>query len=42
MLTWLVNTAAAAALGFVVGAAIVAVVSALPFGKQRTESAHAS
>ncbi len=34
VLTWLVNTAASAVLGFVVGAAIVGVVSVLPFGKK--------
>lgn len=37
VLEWLVNTAASAALGFTVGAAIVGVVSLLPFGKK---SAH--
>jgi len=42
VLEWLVNTAASAALGFVVGAVVVAVVSVLPFGKKKAESAHVS
>jgi len=39
VLTWLVNTAASAVLGFVVGAAIVGAVSLLPFGKKHPEHA---
>jgi predicted DNA repair protein MutK len=41
VLEWLVNTAASAALGFVVGAALVAVVANLPFGKATGESSPA-
>jgi predicted DNA repair protein MutK len=41
VLEWLVNTAASAALGFVVGAALVAVVANLPFGKGKAESSPA-
>jgi len=39
VLGWLVNTAVSAALGFTVGAAIVAVVSVLPLGKRKAERA---
>jgi hypothetical protein len=38
VLAWLVNTAASAVLGLVVGAVIVAVMAALPFGKQQAPS----
>ena len=41
VLAWLVNTAASAVVGFVVGAVIVLVVSRLPFGKARAEPTHA-
>jgi uncharacterized protein len=41
VLEWLVNTAASAALGLVVGAAIVAVLATLPFGRPKTENAPA-
>jgi predicted DNA repair protein MutK len=37
VLEWLVNTAASAVVGFVVGAAIVGVLSLLPFGKPKAE-----
>ena len=39
VLAWLVNTAASAAVGFVVGALVVGIVAVLPFGKKH--SAHA-
>jgi len=41
VLAWLVNTAASAVVGLVVGALIVLVVSRLPFGKARAEPTHA-
>jgi len=41
VLAWLVNTAASAVVGFVVGAVIALVVSRLPFGKARAEPTHA-
>jgi predicted DNA repair protein MutK len=34
VLAWLVNTAASAVIGLVVGAVVVAVVHVLPFGKK--------
>jgi hypothetical protein len=40
VLEWTVNTAASAALGFVVGAVLVFAVAALPFGKDRDDQAH--
>jgi hypothetical protein len=39
VLGWLVNTAASAALGFAVGAVVFAVISVLPFGRKKAESA---
>ena len=39
VLSWLVNTAASAVIGFVVGAVVFAVISVLPFGKKKSESA---
>jgi predicted DNA repair protein MutK len=39
VLAWLVNTAASALIGLVVGAAVVAVVSLLPFGRGHAEKA---
>jgi uncharacterized protein len=41
VLSWLVNTAASAVVGFAVGALLVAVVSALPFGRSKAGSAPA-
>ncbi|MFM7065191.1 MAG: DUF808 family protein, partial [Actinomycetes bacterium] len=40
VLSWLVNTAASALVGLVVGSIIVAVVAALPFGKQASTASH--
>ena len=40
VLTWLVNTLASAILGFAVGAAVVGIVSLLPFGKAKGAAAH--
>jgi predicted DNA repair protein MutK len=34
VLAWLVNTAASAVIGLVVGAVVVAIVHVLPFGKR--------
>jgi predicted DNA repair protein MutK len=40
VLAWLANTAASAALGFVVGALLVVVVAALPFGPRHHAASH--
>ena len=39
VLAWLVNTAASAVIGLVVGAVVVAVVHVLPFGKKDSHDA---
>jgi predicted DNA repair protein MutK len=39
VLSWLVNTAASAVVGFVVGSAIVMVVARLPFGRKKADAA---
>jgi predicted DNA repair protein MutK len=41
VLSWLVNTAASAVIGLVVGAIVVAVVSVLPFGKKKADATSA-
>lgn len=40
VLAWLVNTAASAVIGLVVGAVVVAVVHVLPFGRRKDDAAH--
>jgi predicted DNA repair protein MutK len=40
-LAWVVNTAASAVIGLVVGAIVVAIVHVLPFGKKKDEHATA-
>jgi predicted DNA repair protein MutK len=40
VLEWLVNTAASAVIGLVVGSIIVGIVSVLPFGSKATADAH--
>ena len=43
VLAWLVNTAASAVIGFVVGAVVVAVMQVLPFGrKDKDKDKHAA
>jgi predicted DNA repair protein MutK len=42
LLAWLVNTAASAVIGLVVGAVVVAVVHVLPFGKKKAHDAAAA
>ena len=41
VLGWLVNTAASAVVGLVVGAAVVAILHVLPFGKKHDDAGHA-
>jgi predicted DNA repair protein MutK len=40
VLAWLVNTAASAVIGLVVGAVVLALVSVLPFGKKKEHASH--
>jgi predicted DNA repair protein MutK len=40
VLAWLVNTAASAVIGLVVGAVVVAIMHVLPFGKKKHEEQH--
>jgi predicted DNA repair protein MutK len=40
VLSWLINTAASALVGLVVGSLIVGIVMILPFGKPKTEQSH--
>lgn len=38
VLAWLVNTAASAVIGLIVGALVVGIVSVLPFGKKKSHA----